>query len=255
MFFPFISLCKCVSVSTISFWVDFIPITQCLWPPLVHKIVILMHQQGKKSRDPWWDEFIKSVGQQGQLIMLLSRRQEGGGRREQRRCGVRARLGGRGSREKAKVNKRTWRKGGREGGQEVQKGISPWFKRSCAHTERALLGLCRKGGRWPSGGLCIRACGCVSLCAVCKGRSAIFNIPVSLDLEYQNNLSGSIQMLLPLHTFLPHLSSFTSTARFSYLAHMVHHSNSYSSDKTDICFQWGFNFELKNLFWCGLIGE
>ena len=53
--------------------------------------------------------------------------------------------------------------------------------------------------------LCLCSCsrGCVSLCAVCKARSAIFNIPVSLDLEYQNNLSGSIQMLLPLHTFLP----------------------------------------------------
>lgn len=51
--------------------------------------------------------------------------------------------------------------------------------------------------------VCIRACGYVSLCAVSKARSAIFNIPVSLDLEYQNNLSGSIQMLLPLHTFHP----------------------------------------------------
>lgn len=70
-------------------------------------------------------------------------------------------------------------------------------------TEREPCWVCAGGGRWQSGGLCIRACGCVSLCAVCKGRSAIFNIPVSPDLEYQNNLSGSIQMLLPLHTFLP----------------------------------------------------
>lgn len=39
-------------------------------------------QQGEKSRDPQWDEFIRSVGQLGQLIMLLSWRQgEGGGGR------------------------------------------------------------------------------------------------------------------------------------------------------------------------------
>lgn len=104
---------------------------------------------------------------------------------------------------------RTRRGGCRKGRRE---GISPWFKKSYAHRERegALLGLCRgRWGRWKSGGLCICVCVSVcthvavfSLCAVCKGRSAIFNIPVSQDLEYQNNLSGSIQMLLPLCTFL-----------------------------------------------------
>lgn len=44
---------------------------------MVQKIVIPAQQQAKKSRDPWWDEFIRSVGQIGQLIMLLSGRQEG----------------------------------------------------------------------------------------------------------------------------------------------------------------------------------
>lgn len=90
----------------------------------------------------------------------------------------------------------------------MQRGISTWFKMSCAHRERGRerespAGSMQRGGRWPSRGLCIGAWGCVSLCAGCKGGSAIFNIPVSLDLEYQNNLSGSIQMLLPLNTFLP----------------------------------------------------
>lgn len=33
-------------------------------------------QPGKKSRDPQWDEFIRTAGQQDQLIMLLSWRQE-----------------------------------------------------------------------------------------------------------------------------------------------------------------------------------
>lgn len=32
---------------------------------------------GEEKRDPWWDEFIGSVGQIGQLIMLLSGRQAG----------------------------------------------------------------------------------------------------------------------------------------------------------------------------------
>lgn len=93
-----------------------------------------------------------------------------------------------------------------EGGQDAQEGISPWFKRSCARRERALLGLWGRA-RWQSGGLhvyvfvclcirvsvCVCTCLCLSACAhgtaVCKRRSAIFNIPVSLDLEYQNNLS------------------------------------------------------------------
>lgn len=68
----------CVSVSAISYQVDFILITQCLWSPVVQKIVIPVQQQGKKSRDPQWDEFIRSVGQLGQLIMLLSCRRGGG---------------------------------------------------------------------------------------------------------------------------------------------------------------------------------
>lgn len=66
----------CLSVSTISSWLECILITLCLWPPLAQKIVIPMQQQGKKSRDPQWDEFIRSVGQLGQLITLLSWRQE-----------------------------------------------------------------------------------------------------------------------------------------------------------------------------------
>lgn len=61
-----------MSVSAISYWLDFIPITQCLPSPAVQKIVIPGQQQGKKSRDPQRDEFIGSVGQLGQLIMLLS---------------------------------------------------------------------------------------------------------------------------------------------------------------------------------------
>ncbi len=97
IFSPFVQLC--VSVSTISFQVDFISITRCLRSPLVQKIVIPTQQQGEKSRDPQWDEFIRSVGQLGQLIMLLSRRQGGGGgkRRVQRgeeRSGVRERSEG-----------------------------------------------------------------------------------------------------------------------------------------------------------------
>lgn len=45
---------------------------------MVQEIVIPAQQQVKKSRDPWdpwWDGFIRSVGQIGQLIMLLSGRQ------------------------------------------------------------------------------------------------------------------------------------------------------------------------------------
>lgn len=42
---------------------------------MVQEIVIPAQQQAKKSRDPWWDEFIRSVGQISQLIMLLSGRQ------------------------------------------------------------------------------------------------------------------------------------------------------------------------------------
>lgn len=87
----------CVSVSAISYQVDFILITQCLWSPVVQKIVIPVQQQGKKSRDPQWDEFIRSVGQLGQLIMLLSCRRGGGGGgeageeggKEGKRCGLR----------------------------------------------------------------------------------------------------------------------------------------------------------------------
>lgn len=44
---------------------------------MVQEIVIPAQQQVEKSWDPWWDEFIKSVGQIGQLIMLLSGRQAG----------------------------------------------------------------------------------------------------------------------------------------------------------------------------------
>lgn len=156
------------------------------------------------------------------------------------------REGGRGA-EKIKVNKED-----EEGvrGREVQWREDKKCKRELAHgskgavpTEKEPCWVYAGGGRWQSGGLCIHACGCVPLCAVCKGRSAIFNIPVSPDLEYQNNLSGSIQMLLPLHTFLPphHLSSSSSSssALFSpsaLLTHMVCCFNCYSSDKTDICF-------------------
>lgn len=58
-------------------------ITHCFRSPVVQKIVIPAQQQGKKSRDPQRDEFIRSVGQLGQLIMLLSWRQEGVERREE----------------------------------------------------------------------------------------------------------------------------------------------------------------------------
>lgn len=61
--------------------------TQCLWFPLVQKIVIPAHQQGKKSRDPQRNEFIKSVGQLGQLIMLLSWTQGGGKKEEAKESG------------------------------------------------------------------------------------------------------------------------------------------------------------------------
>lgn len=44
---------------------------------MVQEIVIPAQQQAEKSRDPWWNEFIRSVGQIGQLIMLLSGRQAG----------------------------------------------------------------------------------------------------------------------------------------------------------------------------------
>lgn len=44
---------------------------------MVQEIVIPAQQQAKESRDPWWDEFIRSVGQIGQLIMLLSGKQTG----------------------------------------------------------------------------------------------------------------------------------------------------------------------------------
>lgn len=54
---------------------------------MVQEIVIPAQQQAKKkSRDPWWDEFIRSVGQIGQLIMQLSGRQA---RRKGEREGVR----------------------------------------------------------------------------------------------------------------------------------------------------------------------
>lgn len=49
---------------------------------MVQEIVIPAQQQVKKSSDPWWDEFIRSVGQIGQLIMPLSGRQAGEKRRE-----------------------------------------------------------------------------------------------------------------------------------------------------------------------------
>lgn len=52
---------------------------------LVQKIVTPTQQQGKKSRDPQRVEFIRSVGQLSQLIMLLSWRQGGEGKREGRR--------------------------------------------------------------------------------------------------------------------------------------------------------------------------
>lgn len=81
--FSFPSVCKSVSVSSISSQVDFILITHCFRSPVVQKIVIPAQQQGKKSRDPQRDEFIRSVGQLGQLIMLLSWRQEGVERREE----------------------------------------------------------------------------------------------------------------------------------------------------------------------------
>ena len=50
---------------------------------MAEKIVIPVQQQGKRSRDPQLDEFIRSVGQLGQLIMLLSWRQEGERSREE----------------------------------------------------------------------------------------------------------------------------------------------------------------------------
>lgn len=78
-------------MSAISHRFDFIPITQCLQSPAVQKIVILGQQQGKKSRDPQRDEFIGSVGQLGQLIMLLS----GGARKERGEAARRRRREGR----------------------------------------------------------------------------------------------------------------------------------------------------------------
>lgn len=101
----------CVSVSAISYQVDFILITQCLWSPVVQKIVIPVLQQGKKSRDPQWDEFIRSVGQLGQLIMLLSCRRGGGGGR-----GGRGRGGGWQGREEV------WVEIGRERGEGAMAG-------------------------------------------------------------------------------------------------------------------------------------
>lgn len=68
-----------------------------------------------------------------------------------------------------------------EGGQEMQEGISPWFKRSCAYRERALLGLCR-GGRWQSGGRCMCVCvyPCMWLCFfVCSIQSQVCHIQYS----------------------------------------------------------------------------
>ncbi len=52
-----------------------------------------------------------------------------------------------------------------EGGQEEQKGISPWFKRSCAHRERALLGLCGEGAGGSLEG-CVNVFVCVSVYVV-----------------------------------------------------------------------------------------
>lgn len=86
-------------MSAVSHRFDFIPITQCLQSPAVQKIVILGQQQGKKSRDPQRDEFIGSVGQLGQLIMLLS---GGRGRSEGKRLGG----GGGGKEGKGKEERR-----------------------------------------------------------------------------------------------------------------------------------------------------
>lgn len=74
-----------------------------------------------------------------------------------------------------------------EGGQEVGKGkregISPWFKRSCAHRERALLGLCRgRWGRWKSGGL--RICVSVHVCFLCVQYAKVV-LPYSIFLSAQ----------------------------------------------------------------------
>lgn len=102
-------VCVCVSASAIRYWFDFIPITQCLPPPAVQKIVIPGQQQGKKSRDPQRGEFIGSVGQLGQLIMLLSggRGLSEGGRREE------GREEGRKAKGKERGVGRDWQGGGK----------------------------------------------------------------------------------------------------------------------------------------------
>lgn len=69
-----------------------------------------------------------------------------------------------------------------EGGQEVQKGISPWFKRSCAHRERALLGLCRGGqvAVWRAVHMCLCVYPCMRLCFfVCNMQSQVCHIQYS----------------------------------------------------------------------------
>lgn len=123
-----------------------------------------------------------------------------------------------------KVNKRRGRRGkGEEQG--VQEGVTPWFKRSCAHRERALLGLRRGGGEGAGGSLegCVHIC--VYLCFfVCTMQSQVCHIQYSCQpglripkqpvWEYTDAPASShlpppapFLLLLLCSVFLPSLSS------------------------------------------------
>lgn len=95
-----------------------------------------------------------------------------------------------------------------EGGQEEQGGISPWFKRRCAHRESPAGSLGEAGGCELCICICVynRARVCVSLCAVCKDRSAILNIP-GLGIPKQPVWEYTDAPASP-HLPLPHLSLF-----------------------------------------------
>lgn len=122
-----------------------------------------------------------------------------------------------------------------EGGQEVQKGISPWFKKSCAHRERAC---CVQGG---GAGGSLEGCVSVLPFFVCSMQRQVCHIQYSC-------LSGLRIPKQPVWEYTdapasppppPTSPSRTASALFSpfpLLAHMAHCFNCYSSDKTDICF-------------------
>lgn len=135
-----------------------------------------LHTGREGREDSQWDEYIRCLGQLGQLIWLLSELEGGGGR----------------------INQLV-----------VQRELCPERVSPVGPAAGRPGGAARLRGGGGGGGRLISVSLLPPLCLTQQhsyARPAIFNILVSQLQEYQNNLSGRLQMLQPLLFSSPLLS-------------------------------------------------